>query len=165
MKKWNFLWAGAVIILIAAIAIKPLPVFAGYNSISPATERIPIPETTANPQPPYGWEITTKSGEAEISLAKHLKSIGAKEYGAFWCPHCFEQKQLFGKQAFKEINYIECDPQGSNPQPQACTDAEIKAFPTWKIEGKTYQGVQLLEKLAEISGYQGAVNFKYTMPN
>ncbi|XP_058100127.1 uncharacterized protein LOC131244646 [Magnolia sinica] len=28
-----------------------------------------------------------------ISLAKHLRSIGAKIFGAFLCSHCLEQKQ------------------------------------------------------------------------
>jgi uncharacterized membrane protein len=124
----------------------------------------PIPEPTTNPQPPYGWEVTTTSGEAEIALAKHLKSIGAKEYGAFWCPHCFEQKQLFGKEAFKSVTYIECDPQGKNPQPQACADAGVKSFPTWEINGELYPGTKLPQELAKISGYQGPMNFKYTLP-
>jgi uncharacterized membrane protein len=142
-----------------------LAVYANIDSPSAVApgERIPIPEPTTNPQPPVGWEITTTSGEAEIALAKHLNSIGAKEYGAFWCPHCYEQKQLLGKEAFKELNYVECDPQGKNPQPQACQDAGVQSFPTWEINGKLYPGVQLPEKLAELSGYQGPTNFKYTM--
>ena len=35
-----------------------------------------------------GLPITTTSGTAEIALAKHLKQVEAKMYGAFWCPHC-----------------------------------------------------------------------------
>ena len=139
-----------------------LVVYANFGSTIAGREPITVPDTA--PQPPYGWEITTTSGEAEIALAKHLTSIGAKKYGAFTCPHCFEQKQLFGKEAFKEVYYVECHPQGNNPQLQACADAKIEAFPTWQINGKTYQGVQSPEQLAEISGYQGPMNFKYTMP-
>jgi uncharacterized membrane protein/glutaredoxin len=142
-----------------------LAIYANINSdtaVEPG-QRTPIPEPTTNPQPPIGWEITTTSGEAEIALANHLKAIGAKKYGAFWCPHCYEQKQLLGKEAFKELTYVECDPQGNNSQTQACVDAKIQSFPTWVINGKTYPGVQLPEKLAEISGYKGPMNFKYTM--
>lgn len=40
--------------------------------------------------------ITTSSGVAEIFLARHLAEIGAKKYGAYWCPHCHEQKEPFG---------------------------------------------------------------------
>ena len=125
---------------------------------------IVIPTTTTQPRPPYGWEITTTSGAAEIALAKHLTSIGAKKYGAFWCPHCYEQKQLFGKKAFKEVNYIECAREGKNPQPQACTAAGIKSFPTWEINGKLHPGVQTPQELAKLSGYQGDMGFRYKLP-
>ncbi len=122
-----------------------------------------ITSPTTLPQPPYGWEITTTSGSAEIALAEHLNQIGAKMYAAFWCPHCYEQKELFGKEATEKLSYIECAPQGKNPNPQACEEAKIQSFPTWKIKGKTYLGTQELKKLAEISGYTGPKNFKYTM--
>lgn len=166
-REWEELgqifFTGIIVGMITIVGT--LAVYANVdNPDSVAGGRDPIPVPTTNPQPPYGWEVTTTSGEAEIALAKHLKSIGAKEYGAFWCPHCFEQKQLFGKEAFKLINYVECDPQGRNPQQQACVDAGIKSFPTWEINGEFYQGTQLPEKLAEISGYEGPMNFKYTMP-
>ncbi|KAG8073327.1 hypothetical protein GUJ93_ZPchr0006g46206 [Zizania palustris] len=42
----------------------------------------------------YETEITTESTPFAIALAKHLHSIGAKMYGAFWCSHCNEQKQV-----------------------------------------------------------------------
>lgn len=43
---------------------------------------------------PFETEITTKSSPLAIALAKHLQLIGAKMYGAFWCSHCLEQKQV-----------------------------------------------------------------------
>ncbi|MHC5862831.1 hypothetical protein [Nostoc sp.] len=64
-----------------------------------------------HPQPGVGWEITTSSGDAELALAQHLVNIGAKEYVAWWCPHCHEQKLLFGKEAYQIINHsikVEC---------------------------------------------------------
>jgi uncharacterized membrane protein len=124
---------------------------------------IAIPRPQNDPVPPHGWEVSTVSGENEIALAKHLTAIGAKKYGAFWCPHCFEQKQIFGKKAFAEINYIECDPQGKNPQRDACVAAGIQSFPTWDIKGKLYPGVKTAEELAKLSGYQGAMKFKYKL--
>ena len=107
-----------------------------------------------------GLPITTASGTAEIALAKHLKQVEAKMYGAFWCPHCHEQKQLFGQEASQAINYIECDPKGKKPQPELCEAAKIESFPTWKIKGKSVSGTQSLEELAAMSGYQGARNFR-----
>ncbi len=130
-------------------------------AIDPQSGRIIIPEPEGQPQAPYGWKINTTSGEAEIELAKHLTAIGAKKYGAFYCPHCYEQKQLFGKAAFDKIDYIECNSAGKDPQPQLCEQKGIRSVPTWEINGKVYKGVQSLDRLAEVSGYKGPTNFKY----
>lgn len=149
-----------------------------YNSIERNIQAaIPVPPsfnaqgqeiiTTApakTPEPPTGWEITTVSGPAEISLAEHLTAIGAKEYGAYWCPHCYDQKQLFGKEAFGKIDYIECAKDGANAQPDVCAAANLEGFPTWDIKGERYSGTQSLQKLAEVSGYQGSQDFKYALP-
>lgn len=125
---------------------------------------IAIPVAKTNPTPPYGWKVTTTSGASEIALAEHLSAIGAKEYGAFWCPHCYEQKQLLGKEAFEKINYVECDPQGTNPQRDACVAAGIQSFPTWEINGQLYPGTKTAAELAELSGYEGPSDFKYKLP-
>lgn len=125
-----------------------------------ATEQTATLEPSGQPTPGVGWQITTTSGESEIALARHLKQIGAKEYIAWWCPHCHEQKQLFGKEAYSYINHIECDPQSKNGQPDLCKAAKIQSFPTWEINGKQYSGVQSLKSLAQISGYKGSTNFK-----
>ncbi|BAQ62293.1 hypothetical protein GM3708_2699 [Geminocystis sp. NIES-3708] len=129
-----------------------------------AGEKIAIPQAQTAPQPPLGWEITTTSGVAEIALAKHLASKGAVMYSAYWCPHCYEQKQLFGKEAFKEVGKVECDPKGIAPAPQKCVDAKIRAFPSWVINGELHEGVQTLEELAKLTDYSGKTNFKYRMP-
>lgn len=126
--------------------------------------KIITPKPTLQPKPPIGWEITTKSGEAEIALAKHLAKSGAVMYSAYWCPHCYDQKQLFGKEAFnKYLKKVECTPDGLEGNPQKCVDAKIRAFPTWIIKGKVYEGVQSLETLAELTGYKGKQNFKYKL--
>jgi uncharacterized membrane protein len=127
-------------------------------------QKTPIPQAQTAPKPPLGWEITTTSGEAEIALAKHLASKGALMYSAYWCPHCYEQKQLFGKEAFKEVGKVECDPKGVAPAPQKCVDAKIRAFPSWVINGELHEGVKTLDELAKLTGYTGKTNFKYTMP-
>jgi len=112
-----------------------------------------------------GWEITTTSGEAEKALASHLVKVGAKEYVAYWCPHCHEQKLLFGKEAYQELekNTVKVECAGDSPQgkPEECQKAGIKSFPSWIINGQTYAGVQNLEQLANLTGYTGPRNFKY----
>ncbi len=106
--------------------------------------------------------VTTTSGPAELALARHLREIGAKEYGAYWCPHCHDQKMLFGKEAGAIIDYVECDPRGQNSRAQLCqaAAANVKGFPTWEIKGQFYSGTQSLEKLADLSGYTGPRNFQ-----
>lgn len=90
------------------------------------------------------------------ALAKHLAETGAKMYGAFWCSHCIEQKETFGAGA--EIPYVECFPDGwerGTPLSGACEAAKVDGFPTWVINGKKLEGEQTLEKLAELSGFEG----------
>lgn len=87
-------------------------------------------------------------------LALHLQKIDAKMYGAFWCPACSKQKELFGDRAFRLIKYIECDPRGTGAQPQLCREQQIRAYPTWMIRGKRYEGVRSLAELAELSQFR-----------
>ncbi|BAT55032.1 vitamin K epoxide reductase [Nostoc sp. NIES-3756] len=108
--------------------------------------------------------VDSTSTGAEIGLAQHLQKVNAKLYGAYWCSHCYEQVYLFGQQAFKLINRIECAPEGKNAQPEVCKAAKIQGYPTWEINGKFYSGVQSLAELATISGYLGDTNFKNAKP-
>ncbi|MCF3576716.1 vitamin K epoxide reductase family protein [Planktothrix agardhii] len=100
------------------------------------------------------FNITTISDPANIELAEYLTQSGAKMYGAFWCGHCHDQKQLFGQQAVDKMPYIECDKEGKNPQLDLCKAKNIEGYPTWEIKGKMYTGIQSLEKLSEVSGYK-----------
>lgn len=107
-----------------------------------------------------GFTIKNPSGPSEIALAQHLTSVGAKMYGAYWCPHCHEQKELFGKDAVTQIPYVECDPSASNSQAGICQSKGVKGYPTWEINGQMYSGTQTLQQLADASGYQGPRDFK-----
>lgn len=118
------------------------------------------PSTAGAGSQTSGPAITTSSGQAEIGLAEHLSQIGAKKYGAYWCPHCHDQKQLFGQQAFAQVNYIECDPNGKDAQPDRCETAGIQSYPTWEINGQLYPGTRGLEELTQLSGYKGPQNFQ-----
>jgi uncharacterized membrane protein len=153
------------IVVAMVVLVGTLGVYANVDK--PATAQKPGEVVLAPPQgqlpkPGIGWEVTTTSGEAEIELAKHLTKVGAKEYGAWWCPHCHEQKQMFGKEAHREINDIECadNPQDPRDQAEVCEAANIKGYPTWVINGKTLEGPQDLHVLANESGYQGPRNFR-----
>jgi uncharacterized membrane protein len=106
------------------------------------------------------FTVKNVSGQSELELARHLKNTGAKMYSAYWCPHCYEQKELFGKEAARELPYIECAADGANPQTQKCVDAGIQGFPTWEIKGKLESGTKTLQELADLSGYKGPRNFK-----
>ena len=87
-------------------------------------------------------------------LVEHLAKTDAKFYGASWCPHCSEQKELFGPSSSR-VPYIECSPGGPRaPQAPACNDAGIKSYPTWIINGQRYSGIQSLDSLAQYSNYK-----------
>ncbi|MDX2255083.1 MAG: hypothetical protein NW214_06170 [Pseudanabaenaceae cyanobacterium bins.39] len=101
-----------------------------------------------------GPAVTTKSTPATIALANHLRKVDAKLYVAYWCPYCHRQKELFGVEAVKRLQIIECDPKGVNPKPQLCRDKRITAYPSWEINGKIYRGGQTLLRLANLSGFK-----------
>ncbi len=65
-------------------------------------------------------------------LAQSLKEKGAEFYGAFWCPHCQEQKAEFGS-AKKYLPYIECSTP-NNSQVKICEDNKIESYPSWKFK-------------------------------
>lgn len=102
-------------------------------------------------------KLAAQSNSFAGRLAQHLTATNAKMYGAYWCPHCLDQKKKFGE-AQKLIPYIECDPKGENPQTELCKQKGIKGFPTWEINGKLLSGERSLEELANASGYTGARN-------
>ncbi len=92
-------------------------------------------------------------GSYKAQLANYLTETDAKMYGAYWCPHCAVQKQYFNG-VVDLIPYVECDPQGYDPQPELCSDMGIDVYPTWIIKGEYYFGAQPLGKLAVLSGFE-----------
>ncbi|XP_047311274.1 thiol-disulfide oxidoreductase LTO1 [Impatiens glandulifera] len=105
---------------------------------------------------PFTTEVTTESSPLSIALAKHLHNIGAKVYGAFWCSHCLEQKEMFGREASKLLDFVECFPNGykkGTKIEKACSEAGIEGFPTWVINGEVLSGEQQLSELARLSGF------------
>ena len=100
-----------------------------------------------------GCATETQNTSYEAQLAQHLSESGAAMYGAYWCPHCADQKELF-EGAVDQVPYVECAADGENAQPQLCQEKGIQGYPTWEINGELYPGTRPLEELAELSGFQ-----------
>ena len=98
--------------------------------------------------------VSSESTKETIKFAKYLKESGVIKYSAYWCPNCLNQSELFGKQAYKELNVVECANDGKNSQTQLCIDKKIKGFPSWEINGKIILGVLTLEELSTLTGYE-----------
>src|SRR5215469_16745091 len=76
------------------------------------------------------------------AFAKCLSSKGTRMYGAWWCPHCADQKESFGF-AFQYVTYTECGIEGQpHSLNEQCKNAGIKNFPTWQFaDGHREEGV------------------------
>ena len=87
-------------------------------------------------------------------FARCLTDRGVKMYGAWWCPHCQEQKDKF-KASFEYVPYTECgikgQPKGQNP---VCKEQGINHFPTWQFPptGERVERVFTLEELSDRTG-------------
>tara|TARA_B100001029_G_scaffold14672_1_gene9827 strand:+ start:49 stop:438 length:390 start_codon:yes stop_codon:yes gene_type:complete len=98
--------------------------------------------------------VTSESTNETIEFAKYLNDNGVVKYSAYWCPNCLKQSELFGKQAYKELNVVECARDGKNSQTQLCIEKKIQGFPSWEINGKIILGVQTLKQLSNLTGYK-----------
>ncbi len=98
------------------------------------------------------WLILTP-GRVKVSkydgFAQCIKDSGAVFYGAFWCPHCQNQKKLF-ETAEKFLPYVECSTPDGSGQLQVCKDAGINSYPTWVFKNGVTKGGELtLEELSK----------------
>ena len=98
--------------------------------------------------------VNSESTRETIKFAKYLKDSGVIKYSAYWCPNCLNQGEFFGKQAYKELNVVECAKDGKNSQTQVCIDKKIRGFPSWEINGKIILGVLTLKELSILTGYE-----------
>lgn len=94
---------------------------------------------------PAGSTIRGGTGELD-AFATCLSEEGAIFYGTEWCGFCQQQKAMFGN-SMRNINFIDCD-QNRN----LCMSEGITGYPTWKINGQAYSGVQQLTRLSELTG-------------
>jgi thiol-disulfide isomerase/thioredoxin len=70
-------------------------------------------------------------------------------FGASWCPHCADQKNMFGRSA-QDMPYFECSK--NNTQVQECSDRAIVSYPTWQFNEET---LKTLPELAQIDLFNG----------
>ena len=84
-------------------------------------------------------------------FAQCLTDKGTLMYGLFWCPHCEDQKEMFGS-SFQNVRYVECGTPDHQEQPQ-CSQEGLKDFPTWKFpDGDRHAGGLSLQELSVKSG-------------
>lgn len=105
--------------------------------------------------------ISRASSTQAIQLAKKLGNDKVTMYGTYWCPHCARQKELFGKEAFQYINYVECAPKGYRANPRACLTEKVDGYPTWVVpngknnnkKSEVLSGEVSLDVMAKTVGY------------
>jgi hypothetical protein len=86
------------------------------------------------------------------SFAQCLATKQAKMYGLYWCPHCIEQKEMFGA-SFHYVPYVECAIKGSSEMAPECKAGGLKLFPSWQFgNAPPKEGVLPLEELSEKTG-------------
>lgn len=80
-------------------------------------------------------------------FARCLSEKGVVMYGTNVCPHCQEQKNIFGS-SFTFIHYIDC-----YENIAVCQASNIEKIPAWDFsDGTRLLGVQPLESLSRKSG-------------
>ncbi len=90
----------------------------------------------------------SEPGKLDI-FAQCLKDKGAVFYGAFWCPHCQNQKTMFGKSQ-KLLPYVECSTPDGKGQLAVCKEKNVTGYPMWEFsDGSRESGEVSLEKLSE----------------
>jgi hypothetical protein len=79
-------------------------------------------------------------------FAKCLTENRAVLYTSLSCPHCNEQKEMFGE-AITYIENVDCV-----TDPNVCSEDGIQVVPTWIINNERYEGVQSFESLGGLTG-------------
>jgi hypothetical protein len=96
-----------------------------------------------------GWYHKNHKYDA---FAQCLATKQVKMYGLYWCPHCLEQKAMFG-QSFHYIPYVECAIKGSSELVPECKVAGAKLFPSWQFGlDPPKEGILSMETLSDKTG-------------
>ncbi|MGA8428703.1 MAG: hypothetical protein WB729_02700 [Candidatus Sulfotelmatobacter sp.] len=97
-----------------------------------------------------GWYYKSHRYDA---FAKCVASKQARMYGLYWCPHCADQKEMFGA-SFRYIPYQECAIKGSPHElTPECKAVGVKLFPSWQFgNNPPKEGVLSLQELGDKTG-------------
>ena len=86
------------------------------------------------------------------AFARCIANTSTTFYGAFWCPHCHDQKNMFGTGA-QYLPYFECSEPDGSRELQTCIDRGVEHYPTWVFpDGSRLVGVVPLSTLSEKTG-------------
>ncbi len=95
---------------------------------------------------------TEKEPAENEVFAQCIADSGATFFGAFWCPHCINQKAAFGNRAGKLLPYKECST-ANRKQNSLCQEEEIESYPTWEfVDGSRMTGELSFLELSENTG-------------
>lgn len=103
------------------------------------------------------FSATVFSAADKSKLDDFARCLGQKKavmYGAFYCDHCKEQKDLFGDSA-QYLPYVECVEKGTRKITDQCKALNIRRTPTWIFEesGERIDGrVLSLQELSQKTG-------------
>jgi glutaredoxin len=97
--------------------------------------------------------LTADAADKKLdTFAKCLTEKKATMYGVAWCPHCADQKDLFGP-SFQYVTYVDCAIPGTKKETDQCKALNIKHTPTWIFaDGTRLEGTIQLDKLSQQTG-------------
>lgn len=99
----------------------------------------------------YWTNLPPPNGKYD-AFAQCIASTTTEFYGAFWCPHCQEQKREFGDAAHY-LPYVECSLPDASHETPACIAKGIKNYPTWYFpDGSSSTGALPLKTLSQKTG-------------
>ena len=150
LNRRQLLQSGASLLVAAAAtaarAAPPIAIIAEELGYFPVTNK--AGETVYIPK-----RVQRESSDQATELARRLRQQGVVMAGTYWCPHTSRQKELFGREAWQNINYVECSSKGYNGNAGYCLTNKVEGYPTWVFKnGKQISGERPLSLLAQEVG-------------
>ena len=103
-------------------------------------------------KPGEDWQVHLWDNIDYKKLAKSLKKADVTFFGAWWCPHCADQKAIF-KDGYKKLPYVECSTPDGDGQKNVCVVEDIRSYPTWEFaDGSRVEAVVSATALADEAG-------------
>jgi hypothetical protein len=126
----------------------------GTKTFSPKRRRVAIFALLAVTAISLAYYLDHRSQHKHDAFARCLADRGVKMYGAWWCPHCQEQKEMFGA-SFEYAPYVECGIKGDlHGEAQVCKNQNVMHYPTWQFPptGERVERVFPLQELSDRTG-------------